>query len=355
MSVDMYRRQVAQVRDGIAKIMDQKAKEVQKAADAGRKSLSAQSAVSKSSSLSTIQSKLREATRYADEQAKHEREVAKLEKKIADEQKKLGTALGRLESEEMKALKKRNDEQKSLHDAQQRQMGAMNSSLTKHARLHRETSARIDLLSALPEQIVVAFFATDPATASSSRLRLDEEVREIQQKIRLSDHRDAVKLESRWALRSGDILQYMNELAPTIVHFSGHGTDEDELVLQDRNGDAALVSLESIVGAFELFDSVRLVFFNTCHSFNQAAACTQYVDAAIGMNQSIGDTAARIFSSQFYSAVGFGKSIPDAFKQAKIALMLEGVPEESTPELHLREGVGADDLVLVKPRNPSFL
>ncbi|MFU7349249.1 hypothetical protein [Pseudomonas paraeruginosa] len=106
-----------------------------------------------------------------------------------------------------------------------------------------------------------AFFATDPATASDRRLLLDEEVREIHQKIRLSDHCDAVKLESRWALRPGDILQYMNELKPTIVHFSGHGSDQNELVLQDRNGDAAFVPMASIVATFELYDSVRLVYF----------------------------------------------------------------------------------------------
>ena len=348
--MDMYRRQVAQIRDGIAKLMDQKARLVQKAADAGKKSLSARSAANKTSSTSTIQSKLREAGRYAEEHAQYEREVAKLEKKIADEQKKLGVAQGRLDSEDSKALRKRNEEQKRQQDTHHMQLRALRSSLTQHEILHREAIARIDQLSALPEKIVVAFFATDPATASNRRLLLDEEVREIQQKIRLSDHRDAVKLESRWALRPGDILQYMNELKPTVVHFSGHGTNQDELVLQDRNGDAALISLASIVGAFELFDSVRLVFFNTCHSYNQAAACTQYIDAAIGMNQEIGDTAARVFASQFYSAIGFGKSIPTAFRQAKNALMLEGIPEESTPELHLRSGIEESDLVLVKPK-----
>lgn len=350
MSVDMYRRQVNQFRANIVKLIEQKAREMKKAADMGKKLLNAQSAASKASSASTLQTKLREASRYADNQAKHEQEVAKLEKKISDEQKKLSDSQARLDSEETKALKKRNEDQKRLQDAQQRQLSAVKSSLSQHEFLHRETIARVDQLSALPEQIVVAFFATDPATESGRRLLLDEEVREIQQKIRLSNHRDAVKLESRWALRPGDILQYMNELEPTIVHFSGHGTNQDELVLQDRNGDASFVSLTSIVGTFELYESVRLVFFNTCHSYNQAAACTQYVDAAIGMNQAIGDTAARIFAAQFYSAISFGRSIPSAFKQAKNALMLEGIPEESTPELHLRDGVEESDLILVKPK-----
>ncbi|MDG9926914.1 MULTISPECIES: hypothetical protein [unclassified Pseudomonas] len=350
MSVDMYRRQVAQLRGVIARLMEQKAKETQKAADAGKKSLAATTAADKSKSLSTVNSKMREASQHAEAQAKHLNEAAKIEKKIAGEQKKLGDLQKRLDDEESKLLKKKSLEQKRYQDSQLRQLREVESSLERHDYLHRQTMARVDKLSALPDEIVVAFFATDPATASDRRLLLDEEVREIQQKIRLSDHRDAVRLESRWALRPGDILQYMNELSPAVVHFSGHGTHEDELVLQNRFGDAELVSMDSIVGAFALFDSVQLVFFNTCHSFRQAAACTQYVDAAIGMNQAIGDEAARVFAAQFYSAIGFGKSITMAFQQAKVALMLEGIPEESTPELHIRAGIDEDDLVLVRPK-----
>jgi len=350
MSVDVYRRQVSQIRTEIARLTEKKAREAQRAADAGKKALGAHSAANKAKSSSTLKTKLREASRHAEDKARCERELATLEKKIASEEKKLVAAQTRLAKEEARALKKKSDDERRYQDAQQRQLRAMKSSLTTHERLHRETLDRVDRLSALPQNIVVAFFATDPATASEHRLLLDEEVREIQEKIRLSDHRDAVKLESRWALRPRDILQYMNELEPVIVHFSGHGTEQDELVLQDIKGGAAIVPMEGLVSAFALFGTVRLVFFNTCHSYNQAAACTQHVDAAIGMNRSIGDTAARVFSSQFYSAIGFGKSVPVAFEQARNALMLEGIPESSTPVLYLREGVEADDLILVKPR-----
>lgn len=351
MSVDMYRKQKDQIQSTISRLMEQKARETQRSVDASSRSLSAQIAASKATSISTAQSKLREASRYATEHAKHEREIAKLEKRISDEQKKFTTALQRLEKEEDKQLKKHNDEQKRQQQLQQNQLRSMESNLMRHETLHDVAIQRLDELSLLPEKITVAFFATDPATASDRRLLLDEEVREIQEKLRLSDHRDAIKLESRWALRPGDILQYMNELAPTIVHFSGHGTNQDELVLQNSSGNAAIISLSSIVNMFEHFDFVRLIFFNTCHSYNQAAACTQHVDAAIGMNQEIGDQAARIFAAQFYSAIGFGKSIPHAFKQAKSALMLEGIKEDSTPVLHLRPGVNESDLVLVTPKS----
>ncbi|ASF41579.1 hypothetical protein CEH05_20535 (plasmid) [Halobacillus halophilus] len=99
-------------------------------------------------------------------------------------------------------------------------------------------------------------------------------------------------------------------------------------------------------------ENIRLVLFNTCYSSNQAAQLTNYVDFAIGMNTSIGDEAARVFAANFYSALGFSASVQKAFDQAKVALiffLIEGIPEESTPELFSREGINAGEIILVKP------
>ncbi len=67
------------------------------------------------------------------------------------------------------------------------------------------------------------------------------------------------------------------------------------------------------------------------------------------MNTSIGDDAARVFSASFYLAIGFGLCVRKAFEQARAALMLESIPEQSTPELFVTVGLDADDLVLVRP------
>ena len=66
------------------------------------------------------------------------------------------------------------------------------------------------------------------------------------------------------------------------------------------------------------------------------------------MNTSIGDAAAWTFSAQFYSAIGFGHSVGKAFRQARAALMLEGIREEDTPELFVAGGLSAAELVLVR-------
>ena len=98
----------------------------------------------------------------------------------------------------------------------------------------------IKKIQQLPEEITVLFFAANPL--DQGRVRLEEEVRSIQEEIRKSKHRDAVRLESRWAVRPLDVLQQINEAQPRIVHFSGHGSDQDELVFQDAAGNTKLVS-----------------------------------------------------------------------------------------------------------------
>ena len=67
------------------------------------------------------------------------------------------------------------------------------------------------------------------------------------------------------------------------------------------------------------------------------------------MKTSIGDEAARIFASQFYSSIGFGLSVKKAFDQAKSLLMMEGIPEEDTPELFTQGSVDAEELIIVNP------
>lgn len=69
-----------------------------------------------------------------------------------------------------------------------------------------------------------------------------------------------------------------------------------------------------------------------------------HIPAAIGMNAAISDNAARVFAAH----IGFGHSITRAFQQARAALMLEGIPEENTPELFVAPGLDGGGLTLVR-------
>jgi hypothetical protein len=195
----------------------------------------------------------------------------------------------------------------------------------------------------------VLIFAANPR--DQDPLALDEEVREVAEKIRKSEHRDALNLKTRWAVRPDDVLQGLNEDRPQIVHFSAHGSQYDELLLQDNAGGSKPVSKEAVVRALAAAGAgVQLVIFNTCYSVAQAEAVVAHVPAAIGMNDEIEDETARTFSSALYSAIGFGKSLQEAFNQATAAVSMNGLPDADVPELFTAAGLDARDVVLVKAR-----
>mgnify|MGYP002072872357 CR=1 FL=1 len=352
MSIETHQRDLLRHHQEIARLQKKKSQEASRAADETKRADEAAEAASRATSASTKQSMLRVSQRHRDATVRHQKTVATIESQIALAQGKLNDAQKRLLSAQGQEARRRTQEQKLVAREQERRMKLIAGKLTRHDQLHSVALSAIEKLQKLPERITVLFLAANPL--DQEQLRLDEEVRAIAEMIRKSEHRDAVRLESRWAVRPLDVLQAINECQPRIVHFSGHGSDQEEIVFQDNAGSAKLVSKEAIVQTMAAASGdIQLVFFNTCYSRGQAEAVVQHVAAAIGMNTSIGDEAARVFSAQFYSAIGFGHSIARAFQQAKAALMLEGIPEDSTPELFVAEGLNVDDLVLVQPGVPT--
>lgn len=348
MSVESYQRDVQRHQQEIARLQKQKSDEASRAVDDMKRANSITESLARVTSISTLHSKLRDIQRYNESAVRHQKKVADIESQIAREQTRLNDAQKRLLAAQAQESKRLMQEQASAEREHERRMKVIMKKLTQHDQLHSVELSAIERLQQLPEHITVLFLAANPL--DQQQLRLDEEVREITEMIRKSEHRDAVHLESRWAVRPLDVLQAINECQPHIVHFSGHGSNQEEIVFQDNAGQTKLVTKDAIVQTMAAASGdIQLVFFNTCYSRGQAEAVVQHVPAAIGMNTSIGDIAARVFSAQFYSAIGFGLSIGRAFQQAKAALMLEGIPEQSTPELFIAEGLNADELVLVRP------
>ena len=97
-----------------------------------------------------------------------------------------------------------------------------------------------------------------------------------------------------------------------------------------------------------------MVILNACYSETQARAITKHVDFAIGMNKDIGDKAAIEFSAAFYRAIGFGKSIQEAFDQAVTKLMMDNIPEENTPQLICKRGCKAKEAFVICADNKSI-
>lgn len=347
--INSYRGALQRKTQELSKFQQDKAREQKKLADKSVKINNASQAINRTKSSSTINSKLREIARLEKESASLSSKVAGFETKISKKQKEIVDIQKNIDREEQKESKKRQQQADRLQQEQERNFQSINSTLNEHGKLHIDTLNAIEQIRQIPEKIVVLFLASNPI--DQVQLRLDEEARSITEMISKSKHRDSIKFQTCWAVQPKDVLQAINEYNPSIVHFSGHGSDDDEIIFQTNTGAAKFVTKEAIVQTMMASsEEIRLVFFNTCYSRNQAEAVVEHVETTIGMNTSIGDEAALTFSSQFYSAIGFGHSVDKAFEQAKALLMLEGIPEENTPELFVHDGLDSKDIVIVKPK-----
>ena len=183
-------------------------------------------------------------------------------------------------------------------------------------------------------------------------LQLDVEFREITAAIRASEFRDSFVLIPVLAVRPGDFEQALLEHEPHIVHFSGHGSSNAEIIVHGKDGRPRPVSKEALIDLFgTLKDNIRVVVLNACWTRTQAEEISKTIDFTIGMNQPIGDAAAIVFAASFHRAIGFGRTMQQAFDLAKVALLLEGLPEDQTPTIYVRSGVDASTaVVLPRPR-----
>lgn len=148
--------------------------------------------------------------------------------------------------------------------------------------------------------------------------------------------------------RGGMAHVYLARYRPHIVHFSGHGSQEGAILLQDPTGYVVPVQPNALSNLFAtLKDNIRCVVLNACYSEIQANAIAEHIDWVVGMSHAIKDSSAVIFAGQFYQALGYGRHIGTAFNLGKNALELYNTGEEVTPQIILRDGLRADEIALV--------
>jgi hypothetical protein len=181
-------------------------------------------------------------------------------------------------------------------------------------------------------KIPILFLAADPTDAS--RLRLGEELREIQEKLQLAKLRERFELHQRMSVRPADISQALLDIQPKVVHFSGHGMATGALCFENQVGETHPIQPDALAALFEQFtNQVSCVILNACYSEIQATAIAKHIDYVIGMNQAIGDKTAIAFAVGFYQALGASRTTEEAHKLGCVQIRLQGIPEHLTPIL----------------------
>ena len=88
-------------------------------------------------------------------------------------------------------------------------------------------------------------------------LRLNEEVRSIEQAMRQSEFRDNFDIKQQWAVRISDLQGYLLRYKPNIIHFSGHGSKTGEIILEDEVGRTRPVRFQALSELLFLFNKDR--------------------------------------------------------------------------------------------------
>ena len=97
----------------------------------------------------------------------------------------------------------------------------------------------------------------------TAKLRLEREVRQIEDILERAQKREKFDLKSKLAVRIEDLQESIIKEKPRIVHFCGHGVGSRGLVLETESGQQQLVNTQALGDLFKLFETqVECVMLN---------------------------------------------------------------------------------------------
>ena len=190
----------------------------------------------------------------------------------------------------------------------------------------------------------ILFLAAGPS--DQAQLRLGEECSQIGEGLLRSKCRDRFEFIQQWAVTPEKLHRALVDHQPDIVHFSGHGSGETGLVLENGSGRSQLIPTDHLNKLFKLrvVGTIKCVVLNACYSEAQARVIRGLIPDVVGMNKSIADEDAIRFAVHFYGALAASSqnTYQDAFESACLAIEISGSKGWDTPaRKHLRRLGGA--------------
>lgn len=185
-------------------------------------------------------------------------------------------------------------------------------------------------------QRTILFLAANPV--NTMRDRLDEELRDIDEGLRITDDARRFLLQQVWAVRIKDLRRAMNKFRPAIVHFSGHAEHEG-IYLEDESRQAYLVEGKKLRTFFCHFPTIECIVLNACLTEEQAAAISECVDYVIGMGAAVDPETAKDFAVAFYDTLGQGETYERSYGIAAASINLQNRLENARPVLKMRTDI----------------
>ncbi len=184
---------------------------------------------------------------------------------------------------------------------------------------------------------------------SKNPLRVDAEVRMVQGAVQSSKYRDNITLQYRPAADLNSLTKGLNDHGPQIVHFSGHGNEDEIATDTGQLGQQTVqpLSFDLLVKTLAATDNPPdVIVLNSCKSSAAKKSLLLIAKVFIAMRESVSDIAAANFAQNFYAAIASGQSVKAAFEQGKVAVEAASISEADTPELHCAPGVNPATMIL---------
>lgn len=356
-SPDGHRRNLAQLKGDESKLRAEESKNAGDAAkkrnEAARKRATAQRA----SSASTRE-------RYERAAAGLEEQAAKSAKKAAAVGRKVATNLDHQRQEQARLQRAESSAQQRKDQEAERQHRKDKERARELAQLARPTVRYIHEIRQVPapqpEILRVAYMTanpritdTDPDTGEfvATRIRVDKEIRDVREEVKRALLRDYIEIEHWPAAQAVDVLNILNDQAPHVVHFSGHGgartLEFDDGAITDP--DEHLVSLEQLARALGATERPpRVLVLNACDTLDGAEVLLPAVPVIIATSRNISDLAANLLAVTFYRAIASGRSVGHAVEQARYAIDVLAGGGSDVIQVLARDDVNLMELVLVR-------
>lgn len=167
-------------------------------------------------------------------------------------------------------------------------------------------------------ELLNAFVVLSASASPSDQATIDAEADDeaLTQSLAMSGKRYIVKHAPECQLE--DLRTYIRRYSPAVIHFSGHG-DEQELSFQDGSGkDHGVDSTEFIAALADArLRGLRVVLLSACESSEIAKKIANTVGWAIGLKCSIAVEDGKKFTAHFYGALARGEGVSHAFHLAE--------------------------------------
>src|SRR6185436_2871015 len=127
------------------------------------------------------------------------------------------------------------------------------------------------------DKVKILFLGANPSELTARALGV--EVRDIELALRRAEMGDRFQLEQAWAVRAVDLQECLLRHKPHVVHFSGHGSPDGKIIVNDEEERPFAVPPAALARTFKLLrGNIRCVVLNACASKPQAEAIAEHID-----------------------------------------------------------------------------